>query len=130
AAAGSKSLIHLEGLETEEQMKRLISWRGERNVYSNFQQLLDQQPKAETDTNMMPPPPYGKTQWELFTKEDGRYEKVRFAGTLSGDNLLTRVVPVDFKLRPETEPLTSGADLERLLKPLEEAATGVTPPSD
>ena len=47
-------------------------------------------------------------------KQRGR----QLAGTLSGDNLLTRVVPADFKLRPETEPLTSGADLERLLKPL------------
>ncbi len=128
AAAGSKSLIHLEGLENEEQMKRLVAWRGERNVYSNFQQLLDQQPK-ESDT--MPPPPYGKTQWESLTREsDGRFDKVRFTTAPNAEGMLTRVLPADFKVKAESELSNCGADVDRLLKPAEEDGTGTVRPSD
>ena len=127
AAAGTKSLIHLEGLENEDQMKRLLAWRGDRNVYSNFQQLLDQQPR---ESQTMAPPPYGKMQWEVFTREsDGRFDKVRFAAAPPSDTL-TRVLPADFKVKPESELPSGGADLDRLLKPHEEDGTVTTPPSD
>jgi hypothetical protein len=131
AAAGSKSLVHLEGLENEDQMRRLFAWNGEHNVYNGFQQLLDLQPR-ESDTTM-PPPPFGKTQWELFTREsDARFEpgKVRFSATLGPESTLTKVMPSDFRLRAESELHGCGADLERLPKPLEENALGITPPQE
>ncbi len=128
APAGTKSLIHLEGLDNEDQMKRLLAWRGERNVYSSFQQLLDQQPRESSWT--MAPPPYGKTQWEVFTREsDGRFDKVRFAVAPASDTM-TRVAPADFKVKAESDLTSCGADLDRLLKPLEEHESSTPPPSD
>src|SRR5262249_10617433 len=47
ASAGGKSLVHLEGVDTDEQLRRLFSWgEGRHNLYSNFTLLLDQQPSG------------------------------------------------------------------------------------
>src|SRR5207302_9049308 len=66
-SASGKSLVHLEGIDADD-IKRYFSWEDSRhNAYSNFDQLLDQQPARAT--NMMPPLPYGKRAWEDFTQE-------------------------------------------------------------
>jgi serine/threonine protein kinase len=51
---GSKaSLVHIEGLDSDQQLKRVFNWLGLHNWYSGFENLLDQQPPAMPDT---PPP--------------------------------------------------------------------------
>ena len=66
----------------------------------------------------MPPPPYGKTQWEGFTGEqDARFERVRFSSPPAADTPLTKVVAADFKCKPEANLQGYGADLDSLPKP-------------
>ena len=118
-SASGKSLIHLDGVDTEEQMKRLINWvQGSHNLYSNFtSSLLDQQPSGGSD-GMMPPPPYGKTQWEGFTEEsDARFERLRLSSSLTADASLAKALPADFKTRSEANPQGYGVDLDSLPKP-------------
>src|SRR5262249_29208687 len=44
-SARGKSLIHLDGVDTDEQMKYYFSWvDSQHNAFSNFDRLLDQQP--------------------------------------------------------------------------------------
>jgi hypothetical protein len=117
-SAGGKSLIHLDGVDTEEQMKRLFAWGDSgHNVYSNFtSSLLDQQPSGGSDA-MMPPPPYGRTQWESFTGEqDARFERLRLSTSLAADTSLAKAVPADFKIKPEANVQGYGVDLESLPK--------------
>jgi hypothetical protein len=118
-SAGSKSLVHLEGVDTDEQMKRLFSWEESRhNVYSNFTpSLLDQLPSGGNEV-AMPPLPYGKTQWEGFTQEqDARFERLRSSALPASDAVLSKVVAADLKTKPELQGY--GADLDALPKPTE-----------
>jgi hypothetical protein len=119
-SAGGKPLVHLDGVDTEEQMKRLFAWgESAHNLYSNFTScLLDQQPSGGGEAAMMPPPPYGKTQWESFTGEqDARFDRLRLSSSLAADASLAKVVPTDFKTKPEANLQGYGADLDALPKP-------------
>jgi len=125
-SAGGKSLVHLEGVDTEDQMKRLFSWGESRhNFYSNYTpSLLDQQPSGGNDAAAMPPLPYGKAQWEGFTQEqDSRFERLRFNVPLAADTPLSKVLASDFKPKPETNFQGYGADVDALPKPSESAAS-------
>jgi len=128
-SAGGKSLVHLEGVDTEEQMKRLFWWGdSSHNFYSNFSpSLLDQQPTGTSDA--MPPPPYGKTQWESFTGEqDARFERLRLNTPLTSDTPLTKVVASDFRAKSEANLQGYGAELDALPKPADVSrGHGVTP---
>jgi serine/threonine protein kinase len=126
SANKSKSLIHLEGFESEEQMKRLFSWRGGQHNAYNCTPLLDQQPWE--DSPMMAPTPYGMTQWKDFTQEqDGRFDKVKFSEPLGPETPLAKVKPADFKVKSEMNQPRYGADSERLPKPFEEGISGKRP---
>jgi Protein kinase domain len=120
AAAGGKSLVHLDGVDTDEQMKRVFVWAGgQNNVYSNFPQLLDQQPR---EPEMMSVPAYDKTRWEGFTREaDGRFERVRFAAP-PAEGQHAKATPADFKVKAEADLQGTGADLDRLPRPADETA--------
>ena len=127
-SAAGKSLVHLDGVDTEEQMKRLFKWEdGRHNVYGNFTPaLLDQQPSAGEGL-AMPPLPYGRTQWENFTQEqDARFERVRLSAL--PDAPLAKLLPADFKAKPETNLQGYGAELDALPKPTDlSAASSLTP---
>jgi serine/threonine protein kinase len=113
-AAGNKALVHLEGIDSDDQMRSYLSWEdSRRNTYSNYPQLLEFQPWAER--NMMAPPPYGQRQWEGFTREtDSRYEHVHFPVFAGGDSLLSHASQLSFKLRPVAGLPDCGADIEHL----------------
>jgi serine/threonine protein kinase len=131
-SAGGKSLVHLEGVDTEDQMKRLFSWGESRhNLYSNFTpSILDQQPSGGNDA-LMPPLPYGKTQWEGFTQEqDARFERLRFSALPAPDAPLSKVLAAEFKTKPEANVQGYGADLEALPKPQEIPAAGNLAPEN
>jgi serine/threonine protein kinase len=126
-AGGGKALIHLDGVDNDDQMRRLVSWDDSHdNDYSNFTQYLDQQSYSES--SMMPPPPYGKVQWEDFAQErNSKYEKVRLSN-LPTD--LAKTAPSDFKVRPDASLPTCGADLDRLPKPFDESGAAARSASD
>jgi serine/threonine protein kinase len=129
-SASGKSLVHLDGVDTEEQMKRLFWWGdGKHNVYGNFTlALLDQQPAAGEGL-AMPPVPYGKAQWENFTQEqDARFEKLRLSTLPSSDAPLAKLLAADFKAKPEANVQGYGAELDALPKPADvSAANSVAP---
>jgi serine/threonine protein kinase len=127
-SASSKSLVHLDGVDTEEQMKRLFSWGESRhNVYSNFTPtLLDQQPSND---GTMPPIPYDKMQWQGFTQEqDARYDRVRLSALPAPDGPLSKVLAADFKTKPEANLQGYGAELNSLPKPCDLPANSTTAP--
>jgi serine/threonine protein kinase len=124
----SKSLVHLDSVDTDQQMKRLFSWGDSRhNVYSNCTpSLLDQQPSPGNEV-AMPPIPYDKTQWQGFVQEpDARFDRA----LATPDRPLSKVVAADFKPRPEANLQGYGADLETLPKPFEPPAAGTVAPKD
>src|SRR5207245_624920 len=67
ASATGKPLIHLDGVDSEEQMKRYFSWQeSKHNAFSNVTTYLDQVPAA---TNEMAPPAYNQDAWKTFTTD-------------------------------------------------------------
>jgi hypothetical protein len=131
-SASGKSLVHLEGVDTEEQMKRLFSWSdGRHNIYGNFAQaLLDQQPSAGEGL-AMPPVPYGKAQWENFTQEqDARFERVRLSALPSADAPLTKLLAADFKPKAEANVQGYGVESDALPKPAEASAANSVAPEN
>jgi hypothetical protein len=125
-----KSLVHLEGMDGDEQMKRLLYWVESRhNAYSNFKEYLDQESGS---SGMMPPVPYRRRQWEEFAHEDtDKFERVvHFHGALAQDAPLARVMAADFRTKAETNLQEYGADVERLPRPAEESSAAVTTPNE
>jgi hypothetical protein len=122
AGTGTKPLVHLEGIDNDDQMKRCFSWsEGRHNAYSNFTNYLDQLPWAEKD--MMPPPAFFKTQWEQFTGEqDGRYERIRLSAVGNGDGPFSKIAPSSFRPRVDAGLQGFGVDVERLPR-VQEAAS-------
>jgi hypothetical protein len=130
ASADGKALVHLDGLEiTHEQMKNLFCWeKGNHNVYSRFQPMLDQQPKGDE----MPLPPYDQQRWRSFTGEtDGLYfptPGIRFVDPLETDGPsgkhLVKVQPGQFRVKSDAGPVSFGADIDELLKTLASVSNG------
>jgi serine/threonine protein kinase len=120
AAASGKSLIHFDGVDTEDQMRKLFFWEeSQDNQYSGFVQMLDQQVNPD---EMMAPLPFNQTRWEDLTQESSsRFERARFREQPpSADESLAKVVPDSFRLEPGSTP--SGADLDRVAHPAEDRA--------
>jgi tRNA A-37 threonylcarbamoyl transferase component Bud32 len=115
-AARGKTLIHLDGVDTEEQVKRFMTWNESKgNTYSGFTQMLDQLPRGET---VMPLPPYDQDKWKTFTQNetDRRFARVKFAGWPVRDRSPVQAWPGDFKVK-DPEGLKCGAASERLPRP-------------
>jgi serine/threonine protein kinase len=128
AAATGKTLVHVEGLDNDDQVRKfLICDGGAHNAYWNFTNYLDGQPVSDRD--VMPPTPYPREQWERFTQEAGdRFDRVaRFVSTPSTD-ALARVVPGDFHFKLDTGMQDFGPDLDRLPKPSLPSVSGTSAP--
>jgi len=125
-SAEGKPLIHLEGIDNEEQMRNHFSWEdGRRNIYSNFAQLLELQPARQ---DRSPPAAYGQTQWEEFSHEaDSRFEPVRFP--LPGEVQLSHVNQLSFKPESSIGLGECGADVERLPRPRDQGCSPAHPSS-
>jgi hypothetical protein len=115
ASASGKALVHLDGFDAEEQMRRCFLWgESKHNVYANYDQLLDQIPFNEGG-DMMPPAPYGRTQWGEFTREpDLKFDRLRFAGLPMHDAVLAKTPATDFRVKLEANLQGIGAELDRL----------------
>jgi hypothetical protein len=99
AAAGPKSFIHLDGPDTEKQMKELLSWDGRHNAYDGFDKLLDQQPAGEAMVMLR----YDQDKWRMFANEGDPQPLFMRARCFdwSTDRPLAQAVPEDFKVKPE-----------------------------
>jgi hypothetical protein len=117
-AATGKSLIHLDGPETNlDKMKGLVSWTGSRNAYTNFTNLVDQQPPD----NVMSEAPIGPKMWttSFAVEANPVFNKVKLLAM--PESPLSRVAPGQFKLQTDTEMSGSHGpqELEKLPKPSE-----------
>jgi serine/threonine protein kinase len=122
ASATGKALVHLDGFDAEEQMKRSFVWGDSKhNLYANYDQLLDQVPFTEVD--MMPPTPYGRQEWSEFTKDpEPRFDRLRFSGVPAHDAVLAKIPAADFRMKGEGNLQANGAELDRLPLSAEDSA--------
>jgi hypothetical protein len=108
-AAGKKPLIQLDGLDSEEQMKRLFSWEGSKhNAYLNFETMLDS-PRSS----------YSRDDWQK-PPDNVDDSKPGFANCKKLKRAFSVLVPADFKdLKADDsrmELTAYGANLEKLPK--------------
>jgi hypothetical protein len=126
SAGGSKALVHFDGdLTDENKMKSRFIWKGDDNACSNFEQLVDQQSSEKYD--MMPLQAYGKKKW-LDDKQGPWFERKKVISPPSDDRLLTRVLPEDFKIKPDAEvgAQTYGPEIAQPPRPSEEGKSRPT----
>jgi hypothetical protein len=133
-ALGGRSLVHLDGAETDEQVRQLVLWgEGRQTYYGNVgAALLDVQPGA-TDRA---PAPLDAERWLAFTRERPTarpFVRVRFAAP-APDRPLARSRPGDFRPRyadpdrpPEADTGEVGAPVDRL--PIPTDVDAPAPPS-
>ena len=127
-ALGGRSLVHLDAVDTDEQVRQLVSWVETRQTYYGNvgPALLDVQP---TTADRMPPPtPYDAERWLALTRERAAvkpFVRVKFAAP-AADKPLAQSRPADFRPRftdadrPPTLDGEIGASVERLPKPAAE----------
>jgi hypothetical protein len=116
---GNSSLVHLDNVNQMNQMSQCFSWQtGQNNIYSNYKDLLDQRP---SDEEAMPPPAFGRADWERLTQERARFETLRFPG-LKADSLLTKAVPADFRIDPAADSANSGVNVNEVPTPYSPSA--------
>ncbi len=112
-SARGRSLVHLDGVDSEAETRKLFTWKaGIHNAYSYYTDLLDQQPR-DPDSQRLPA--YNDKKWQDFTREmapPSLYSKMR--PSLPGD--LARARPSDFAVRSE-EFQGYGADLGQVPSP-------------
>jgi hypothetical protein len=125
-SARGRSLVHLEGLDSEELVKRAFAWKGGgRNAYSGFTDLLDQQPKDPDSNRMMP---VREDKWPEFAHEMAPgplFLKLKW--TVAAD--LSRSVPNDFKAKGD-DVQGYGVDLGQLPRPTVTVAVGPVAPAE
>lgn len=125
---GAKSLVHLDGVESDEQMRRLFSWGdGRNNFYSGYQQLLDQQPPRDTTPALTP---YDAEKWKAFAarESESRFGKARFTAWPITDRPVSKAWPVNFRVKEPDGKV--GAPVEKLRSPTGEGDAPPAPPED
>jgi hypothetical protein len=99
---------------SDENVKNQVVWEGKGNAYSNFKQMLDQQPIDQG----MPAPPISPEKWKNFTTEtDPRIinHPVKFTSPPNLENL-ARACPSDFLVR-DLELQQFGVEIKSLPVP-------------
>jgi hypothetical protein len=128
ATETNKALIHLDDVDTDEQMRRYFSWAGGfHNAFLGYQVLVEQQPRKDE----IAPEPYNKSRWETWTNEvNSFFGRPRFSVPQAPERPLTRAVPVHFKVSDKewadwqkSNKPEAGADLDALPKPFGEEGT-------
>jgi len=122
AAATDKSLVHLDGVDSLDDMMKYFLWTENRNNdFSKFDRLLDQQAPGQVGA----PPPYDRAKWDAFTNANGtRYEPVKFAAAPPTESL-TQAPATAFRVVPNagTNPPDCGAVINDLPVPFKNAVT-------
>jgi serine/threonine protein kinase len=123
ASAGGKALVHLEGPDNDEQMKRVFGWIGRRNTYAGFDKVLEQQSAGEG----MAPLRYGQEEWKRFANEtdpEPRFVQLKLAVPPLAERPLSQAVPEQFRdgSEPPVDLRDCGAVLKQLPRPFGERA--------
>src|SRR5262249_3350143 len=113
AAAGNRSLVHLEGLDGYKQMEVYFAWtNGKHNAFSGYQRYLDVQPPDPVAMEL------SKTEkeWQEFINESNPMP--RFAAMRFEMPAWNQIVPDDFKPKQKLPELVGyGAMLDTLPRP-------------
>jgi serine/threonine protein kinase len=122
AAAGGNAFIHLDGPDTEKQMKELFFWEGGHNAYDGFEKLLAQQAAGDKMVVLR----YDEEKWRMFANESD--PQPLFLQTrcfdLGADRSLAQTTLEDFRVKTELRGQLSGygATLAREASPRVPAA--------
>jgi serine/threonine protein kinase len=112
-AAGSKSLLHLEGPDPgQDSMKSLVQWSADSNWYGGFENLLDNQANGPA----VPAPPIGRIAWLEWPGEKDPHPSQMNVLTPQRSDPLTLALPGHFKLKSDV-PAGKGAALDALPRP-------------
>jgi hypothetical protein len=128
-AAGDKALVHLDGAEaSDERLAALLGWSGQHNAYTDFPEMLDQQP----DSGAMPAMPYTRDRWKAFTREaDPAFDRVKLDNRPATDAPLAALTPARFRVKPDDmrspDMQPYGVDLEQLPKVAAPADAAMAP---
>jgi hypothetical protein len=114
AADRKQPFIQFDDVESENQMARLIEWKGGTlNAYINFDKMLASPRSIEKED-------WGKSETINISDENPRFAKGKFER--DGDRPLSETAPNDFKtLEPKVDLQKYGVNLETLPKPAAEA---------
>jgi len=124
-ALAGRSFVHLDAVDTDEQVRQLVLWGENRQTfYGNVGPvLLDVQPAAAD--RMPAPTPYDAERWLALTRERAAvkpFVRVKFAA-FGADKALAQSRPADFRPRftdadrPPAAESEIGAPVERLPRP-------------
>jgi hypothetical protein len=124
-AAGGRPLVFLDGPGSEEQARRVFTWRGERNSYAGYEVVLEQQPAGEGAM----PQRFKQDDWKRLTSEtdqDPQFLEGHFDVAPLAERPLSQAVPGGFRFQPDpkVEVQGGGANPEQLPRP---AAVGKVP---
>jgi hypothetical protein len=119
AAAEALPLVRVDGPQTEEELKRLLTWAGKQNVYSTSGPVLLWRPLEKTEM----PHEYSPARWGVLWGHDDDEPRfttdVRFAG-YPGPRGRQEALPEDFRVVPDAadpDLAGHGAEVERLPRP-------------
>ena len=110
-ALGGKSLVHLDGLEIDDnQLEKVFTWTGKHNAYSGFVEMMLDQKRPEENIQM-PAIKMDAKSWNTY-EEDAKHVQAKFALTRP----LFQARLEDFRPLPDpkVELKTYGALPERL----------------
>ena len=121
ASPQGKALVHLESLDSEEQMKRYFTWKGEKNAYSGFDKMLEMQPAdGEVVMRRFDPEAWQKT-FANIVDANAVFLKQKLDFSSMEERPLAQVLPEDFRLslaaRQEVQTGV-GAELDTLPLPV------------
>src|SRR5262249_54989931 len=112
---GDKALLRFDGPDPGDRVKDLLAWRGGRNAYVNFGDvLIDGRTGGDEPTPMT----MGKENWKRFAADDPKFVSGRrsILDWPRADGL-ARALPAHFKLKADTGMAEYGAPADQLPSP-------------
>ncbi len=132
-ATDARPFLYLDGPASEDDLRRWLTWRGQKNVYNTTGSLLVWQPlEMSMDMQRMPQRCDAERWQRLWGGDDDQplFNRVKFAGFPAAERSLLQALPADFQVEPTGETgnadLTSrGADVDRLPQPSRASGTSL-----
>ena len=111
AGAAAKPLVRLEGLENENQLKKVLAWSGAANAFVGFDRFLEQGGDGGTALH------YQNDEWKRFTDAgpDSRFVRAALQVAGGADRAFSSILPNDFPLKSDLAAY--GAPLDKLPRP-------------
>jgi serine/threonine protein kinase len=118
ASPQGKPLVHLESLDSEEQMRRAFAWKGTNNAYSGFDKMLEMQP-GDGEVVMRRFDPEAWQKFANVADNDPRFLKQKLDFSAMEERPLTQTLPDDFRLAAVVRQELGGvgAPLDELPRP-------------